>query len=196
MLPLPDPLFFIAPSVMLVLADEEDRAFLTQLYLGYRALMYRVALEFFPGEYSEAEDVFSTALEKLCSHAKQIRAVPEKSRASYIARLTANTCRDRLRQMKRRGPSLSLDDDQALDLPDSRDGYRSLFEYGSAGEVLASWEELNDRDRELLQMRYVEEKTVAEMAAVLQVTEASVRSAIFRAKHHLETILERRKTDA
>ncbi len=58
-------------------------------------------------------------------------------------------------------------------------------------EVLNSFHGLTDRDQDLLRMRYAEGKTVPEIAAMFGVKEATVYSALFRARKHLEEILDK-----
>ena len=174
------------PPIILAVENESDRNFLTQVYYDYRNLMYKIALSFFPSNYAEAEDAFSSTLEKMCRNPKKLQMVQDSYLASYVASMTANTCRDRLRQMKRGSYSYSLDEDVVEQIADSANPYDTIFEANSLSEVFDSWKGLSDKDRDLLHMRYVEEKSVPEIAALLNVRESTVYSALFRAKHHLE----------
>lgn len=185
------PATILLPPVILAIENDADRSFLTQIYLDYRNLMYKVALSFFSDNCNEAEDIFGAVLEKMCRRPELLRAVPDERKASYIATMTANACRDRLRQMKHGTYAYSLDDGAADYLSDPVDPYTHLFEYSSMTEVLNSFRGLSDRDQDLLRMRYAEEKKIPEIAALLGVKEATVYSALFRARKHLEEILNK-----
>ena len=104
------PAALLLPPIILAIENDADREFLTQIYLDYRNLMYKVALTFFNDNYGEAEDAFSAVLEKMCKRPEILRGVSDKRKASYIATMTANACRDRLRHMKRGPSNYSLED--------------------------------------------------------------------------------------
>ena len=105
--------------------------------------------------------------------------------------MTANTCRDRLRKKKRSEYAYSLEDGAAERIADPADPYAYLFEYSNMSEVLESWQSLSDKDRDIIRMYYAEEKSVPEMAALLGVKEATVYTALFRARKHLTELLKK-----
>ena len=181
------------PVVLLATASDADREFLTQIYLDYRNLIYRVALTFFPDDRCEAEDAFSNTLEKLCRRPELLRSVADKQKTAYIATITANTCRDILRRKKRSVYAYSLEDGSMEWVADPADPYENLFEHGTMEEVLSAWQTLTDKDRDMIQMRYAEEKTIPEMAALLDVRESTIYSALFRARRHLTEHLRKEK---
>ena len=183
------PAALLLPPIILAIENDADREFLTQIYLDYRNLMYKVALTFFNDNYGEAEDAFSAVLEKMCKRPEILRGVSDKRKASYIATMTANACRDRLRQMKRGTYNYSLEDGTVDYISDPIDPYEHLFEHNTMEEVLESFHSHTDRDRDLLRMRYSEEKSIPENAALFGVKESTVYSALFRARKRLEDIL-------
>ena len=181
------------PAILLTTVSDADREFLTQIYLDYRNLIYRVALTFFPADHCEAEDAFSNTLEKLCKRPELLRSIADAQMASYIAVITANTCRDILRRKKRSVYAYSLEDGSMDWAADPADPYENLFEHGTMEEVLNAWQTLTDKDRDIIRMRYAEEKTVPEMAALLDVRESTIYSALFRARKHLAEHLRKEK---
>ena len=70
------------PAILLTTVSDADREFLTQIYLDYRNLIYRVALTFFPDDHCEAEDAFSNTLEKLCKRPELLRSIADAQKAS------------------------------------------------------------------------------------------------------------------
>ncbi len=197
MQPIPSPVFspaaVLLPVVLLATVSDADREFLTQIYLDYRNLIYKVALSFFPDDRSETEDAFSNTLEKLCTHPDRLRSVSDAQKASYVAVITANTCRDILRRKKRSVYAYSLEDGSMDWAADPADPYDNLFEHGTMEEVLDAWQTLTDKDRDIIRMRYAEEKPVTEMAALLNVRESTIYSALFRARKHLTEHLRKEK---
>lgn len=187
------PVTLLLPPIILAIENDADREFLTQIYLDYRNLIYRVALTFFPDDHCEAEDAFSNTLEKLCKRPELLRSIADAQKASYIAVITANTCRDILRRKKRNIYAYSLEDGSMDWAADPADPYENLFEHGTMEEVLDAWQTLTDKDRDIIRMRYAEEKTVPEMAALLDVRESTIYSALFRARKHLTEHLKKEK---
>ena len=179
------PVTLLLPPIILAIENDADRDYLTQIYLDYRNLIYKVALSFFPDDYSEVEDAFSMTLEKMCRRPELIRAVPNSRKASYISTMTANTCRDRLRQKKSGIYAYDVEDSVINQIADPVDPYAHLFEYSSITEIIETWQSVTDNDRDVIRMRYEEEKTIPEMAEILGVKEATVYSALFRARKHV-----------
>jgi RNA polymerase sigma-70 factor (ECF subfamily) len=56
--------------------------------------------------------------------------------------------------------------------------------------VRAALDELPERDREILVLRYLEQLSIADSAAVLKVTEATVKMRHLRALERLRNLLE------
>ena len=187
------PVTLLLPPIILAIENDADRDYLTQIYLDYRNLIYRVALTFFPDNHCEAEDAFSNTLEKLCKRPELLRSIADAQKASYIAVITANTCRDILRRKKRNIYAYSLEDGSMDWAADPADPYENLFEHGTMEEVLDAWQTLTDKDRDIIRMHYAEEKTVPEMAALLDVRESTIYSALFRARKHLTEHLKKEK---
>ena len=79
------PATIFLPVALLATVSDADRDYLTQIYLDYRNLIYKVALSFFPDDHCEAEDAFSNTLEKLCKHPDRLRSIADAQKASYIA---------------------------------------------------------------------------------------------------------------
>ncbi len=190
------PVSVILPVALLTMNSDQDREYLTQIYLDYRNLIYKVVLSFFPGDYNEAEDAFGSTLEKICKKADLLRSVSDAQKASYIAAMAANTCRDRLRQKKRSMYIASYDNKAMDEMATPADPYIQLFESSSMNEVLESWQSLTDNDRDIIRMRYAEGKTVPEISALLGVKEASIYSALFRARKRLAEHLKKEKSSS
>lgn len=53
------------PLAILLIEDDEDRQFLTDLYLEYRNLLYKEAMRFFCDSPSEIDDAVSGSAERM-----------------------------------------------------------------------------------------------------------------------------------
>lgn len=178
------------PLAILLIEDDAQRQFLTEIYLEYKALMYKTAIDFFGKGSGEAEDAVSASVERMCRYSHTRQAVACNKRAAYIVLLVENACRDRLRQIVRRRGLYNdgLTDEELEQMPDGEDPYATVFDRSDAAELLASFQGLTERERELIWMRHVDLMEYHEMAAALHMKEGAVRTALSRAKKRLEAL--------
>ena len=142
----------VLPLAILLVCDDEDRAFLSETYLQYRALMYKIASDYFKPDQQAIEEVLSEAVERLCRYCEQIRGVPCSKRPAYLVRLVENVCRTRIRRLmlEKDHYAFSLDDVQSEPLPTQENVEETVFSHFYAEELLEMLERLNTRDRELI----------------------------------------------
>ena len=176
------------PLALLLVHDEDDQAFLCEIYLQYKALIYKVASDYWKPNQAEIEDAVGESVERLCKYCDKIRAVPCNKRASYIVKLVENVCRTRLRAMmtEKQHCAFSMDEEQSEQITAQDSVVETVFSHFYAEELIAMFDRLNERDQELIRMRHVDQMSYAEMAKALQMSEGSVRTALNRAKHRLE----------
>jgi RNA polymerase sigma-70 factor (ECF subfamily) len=107
---------------------------------------------------------------------------------TWIFRIAQNTLRDWQRRARlRRHLPLGSMRDLAAETPSPEE--RLLWEEEVA-RLLASVGELGPRDRELISLRYGSGMGTAEIADVLGIREAAVRTRLWRALSRLRTIIE------
>lgn len=180
----------VLPLAILLVCDEDDRAFLSETYLQYKALMYKVANDYFKPDQQAIEDAMSEAIERLCQYCGKVRAVPCNKRPAYLVRLVENVCRTRLRNLmlEKNRYAFSIDDAQSEFLIAQENVEETVFSHFYAEELLEMFDRLNARDRELICMRHVDGMSYAEMAKALHMKEGAVRTALLRAKQRLKEI--------
>ena len=176
------------PIAVLVLANDEDRQFVAQLYFEYRGLMYYVAGKYFGHNDAEIEDAISSVIENMCKYVENFRAVECNKLKGYVFSTVENVCKRRLREL---GKQRLYQDDGATqetieNIPDTADAYTSVFAYADARTLLDELDALSERDKELLWMRHVEKLTFLEIANQLGMTEQAVRTALTRAKQRVQ----------
>jgi len=178
------------PLTILLIEDDAQRAFLTEMYFQYRALMYKTAMDFFEKGSHEIEDAVSASVERMCRYCHAFQAAECNKRASYVVVLVGNVCRNRLREIKRQR-SLCNDGfttEEMEQLPGEDDVHGTVFDRIYAVDLLNSFDELSARERDLILMRHVDLMDYDEMAALLHMREGAVRTALSRAKKHLEAL--------
>lgn len=95
------------PFAILLIENDEDRQFLTEMYLQYKALMYKTAIDFFGEGNGEVEEAVGRFIERMCKYCHTFQAVTCDKRASYIVMSVGNVCRDRLREIMQQRNVLS-----------------------------------------------------------------------------------------
>lgn len=87
--------------VFLAMENEQDRAFITQIYLDYRKLMYAVAMEIVRDPQA-AEDMISAALTEMIEQIETLKKINCCRLRSYIASIVRNDSLDYVRKRNRR----------------------------------------------------------------------------------------------
>ena len=186
-----------APIIFLSLKNDSDRQFVTDIYFQYRRLMYVIAREYFGNNPADIEDVIETALERMCKYIEKIRAVDRNKMKSYVVSLTGNVCREQI--MKHNARDAHMDhwvSQECIDnIPDPIDPFTSVFDHSDAVSLLNSFNGLNDREKDLIRLRHIDQREFSEMAEMLNMSEGAVRTALARAKKHLRKLAELRKSD-
>lgn len=180
----------ILPLPILLIENDEDRQFLTDVYLQYKPLMYKVAYQFFDGSHAEVDDAVSSAVERLCKKCDTLQEVACNKRASYIVSTVRNVCLTRLRELKRQrlhfdfGPN----GEDLEEIEGTEDVQDIVFNHILSSDLLSAFPELNHKDRELIRLRHIDQLEYTEIAALSGISEGAARTAVSRAKSRLEQL--------
>lgn len=172
------------PFVILNISDDSERDFIEHLYLEHRMMMYRVARKYFGNQEAEIEDAIGTMAELMCRYADKIRRVDCNKIQYYLLSMTENVCRRQVMLLNVREAHLdfSLSAEEIEDHPDTNDPYASVFEAADAQTLMDSLDCLNEKEKMLLQLRYIEQYDFAEIASFLHMSEGAIRTALTRVK--------------
>lgn len=176
------------PLVISMLANDEDRLFIEQIYFEYRGLMYAVARKYFEQNKEEIEDAISSAIENMCKYIENFRAVECNKLKGYVFSTIENVCKRRMRELSKQRvyQDYAVTQEMLENIPGSADAYTSVFACADARALLEEIDGLEERDKELLWMRHVEKLTFDEMAKQLHLSETAVRTALTRAKQRVQ----------
>ena len=84
------------PLVIMAIEDEDDKAFMTWLYLQYRRLIYSEVRKI-TGNTDEVEDLLQSVVEKLIEKLPLLRGVEQNKLVNYIISTAKNTAYNSLR---------------------------------------------------------------------------------------------------
>ena len=181
----------MVPYCILVIEDDDDRAFMENLYEERRQLMYWTALRILRNEWW-AEDVVQEVTVKLIDKIPELRGKDRDRLVNYIISACKNTAYNYLRDHGKR--EFSYDDyiaerkksDEREPGPEPRLIHREELEC-----LARVWPELDERTQFLLEGYYILEKTMAELGTELGMKENSVRMSLTRARREAQRRMDR-----
>lgn len=137
------------------------------------------------GDAAEAEDVAQEAMMRLWRAAPDWRAGEAKV-TTWLYRVAANLCTDRLRKRRRDGPDLDAIPEPADPAPGAEAGLLDVARHDALGAALMM---LPERQRMAVVLRHIEGLSNPEIAEVLDVGVEAVESLTARGKRALRAAL-------
>lgn len=181
------------PIIILAIEDDDDRAFMTTLFLKYDRLMFSEAHKI-TKHLQDTEDVLQISLVKLIDKIPLLRTFDKKRLVHYICRTVKNTAIS-FCQKERKRDMLSINDETWLEgqfLSENEPSAESLLilkeDFKS---FLSVWDELDEKSKYLLSERYLFDKSAKEIADDLLTTPENVRMMLTRTRRKLQKMLEK-----
>ena len=138
-------------------------------------------------DYDTAEDIFQEVFIKVNAKLEEFRG--ESSIKTWILRITVNACKDYLKSAyNRRVTMFSEEEEENIPAADMVEEIERKQDGEKIREALLL---LPEKYREVLVCLYFEERSVAEAAKVLGLSEGTVKSRLSRAREKFRVILER-----
>lgn len=143
--------------------------------------LYRLALRIIANP-AEAEDIVQDTLLRVWNHRHEWQQFD--SIEAYCLTVARNLALDR----HRLGDTglLSLDTDTETPVPDMQTPQRQMEDEERLHIVHRLIQALPERQRTILQLRDIEERTYKEIAAILGITEEQVKTNLFRARQRIK----------
>jgi RNA polymerase sigma-70 factor (ECF subfamily) len=167
---------------------------LEELVREHSRLVYRIAYGVLRGHH-DAEDATQETFLRVLRYAKKLDAIEDPK--TWLARIAWRVAVDRSKQHGRRR-EISLDDPEqpSTDLASPQTPADTTVHGAQVGAVLEKLiAALPEKLRQPLILSTIEEMTPREVAAVLGINEAAVRSRVFRARQILrERLAERTRS--
>jgi RNA polymerase sigma-70 factor (ECF subfamily) len=167
--------------------QHEEETALAKLVSQYAGTLYRVAYSVVRNA-ADAEDAVQEAFLRVLRHRDTLHEV--RDQRVWLIRIVWNVVLDRKRRTKTR-PETDDVAELARVLP--AEGLGAEERAAAAqhhAHVLACVEQLPAKERDVLMLSAFEELTSVEIAAVLGITESSVRSRLFRARNLMAGLLD------
>ena len=143
------------------------------------------------GDRAEAEDVAQDAMLRLWRIAPEWRS-GEAQVSTWLWRVTANLCTDRLRRRRHAGPPL---DEVAEPFAEAPGAEARLQQVARAEALQAALMRLPERQRQAVVLRHIEGCSTEEIAAVMDIGVRAVESLTARGKRALAALLTGRREE-
>ena len=164
----------------LIEAAQADPARFVDLYERYFHLVYGYVIRR-TGSRAEAEDITSDVFERALTNLARYewRGLPF---SAWLYRIAANAIADRRRQIQRDAA------DAPPDVPDTRESE----EIERRAMLFQLVERLPEMQRQVIEMRFVDQKSIREIANALDRSEGAVKQLQLRALENLRRSMEGR----
>ena len=172
-------------EVQLIEACKREESFAQRLlYDQYVERMYLLCLRYVPQE-TDAEEILSDAFLKCFNNISRFAYLGEGSLRAWLSRIVVNECLMFLRRKKEL--IISIDDNNALPLIKDQDVTLSTI---NTKDILKYIQQLPVGYRTVLNLYVFEDMPHKEIAALLQITESTSKSQLFKARAMLKQKME------
>lgn len=179
------------PYCILVIEDDNDREFMTSLYINYKSLMYSTIYKIVK-RADDSEDLMQDVLEKLIDKISLLRSRTRDQLVNYIISACKFTALNYIRDSGS-SPETSFED--YLELPDTDNGGHEIELRLIKGEELDALRrilpQLDLRTQCLLGGYYFLDKPIAELGQELGIKADSVRMYLTRARKKAFELLKK-----
>ncbi len=175
------------PIIILAIEDDDEREFMTWLYMEYRWLMFSKVKEIVHND-STAEDLVHDAVIKLIDKANVLMSLDKRRLVPYVIETAKNTAIDYLRKTSHTEILPLLDE---LEIETGEPAIEEqILRSVDIVEVQNAWPELKNETRELLSRKYFLQQTDKEIADAFHVKPGSVRMMLTRARREALELLK------
>lgn len=165
-------------EVQLIEACKREESFAQRLlYDRYVDSMYLLCMRYIPG-VADAEEVLSDAFIKCFRHINQFSYAGEGSMKAWLSKILVNECLMFLRRKKQL--IISIDEGSSIPEPAAYDP--DALDQLHAGEILKHIQQLPTGYRTVLNLYVFEDMGHKEIAALLQISENTSKSQLFKAR--------------
>jgi RNA polymerase sigma-70 factor (ECF subfamily) len=164
-----------------------DRSAFEQIVLRYESRVMTLAARLVGGRDNArdvAQEVFLRAFKYL--H----RADPQKPLEPWLFRIAVNVCRDAVRRQLRRQETF-VDAEAVEPVDRSADPYQGLERKQQRLIMQRALDRLPEKERLAIVLRDIEGLSTADVAAILQSSEPTIRSQVSRGRLRLKAVIDR-----
>ena len=181
------------PIAILAISSNDERDFMTRLYLDYYALMRKHAYAIL-NTSQDVDDVVNDACIKLIDKIGILKTLDCYALTAYVVFTIRSVTIDlvRRRETRKKHGFFGKDEDMMdmlSDLDDGSDVAQLVIDSETAKDAVKRLSQLNERDRAILEYKYVLDMSDQEIAPLLGIKPQSVRQYLMRARRNAMKVL-------
>lgn len=181
------------PFLILSITDDDDREFMTRLYIDYRALMRKHARVILQNSH-DIDDVINDTCVKLIDKVGLLQTMDCCVLSSYIVYTVRGVSIDFIkhRNVVSKHTYFGDEDDAAASISDMGDSFdlaQFVADKTAAQSVVEKLHQLPNHEREILTCKYVLDMKDNEIAKRMGIQPQSVRQYLTRARRHAAELL-------
>lgn len=177
------------------LKDSSDQAFIDKLSRDYKRLMFLTAKKY-TSNLSDQEDIIQDALLKLMNKVSVIRPLPCYILAGYVVSTIRNTAINFLKRQGREQRRCGSLEDESFVEGESPSLDELLILAEQREDLWGRWNDLPEKDRVLLEGKYIFDCTDEELAVRLNCKASNIRMRLSRARRRAIKLLIEREEGA
>jgi RNA polymerase sigma-70 factor (ECF subfamily) len=176
-----------SPDAVLGSVPEQDlNKIIIAMFYQYSALLNRVARSI-THNACEAEDVVQETFLRVLRHENKLAEL--QNARPWLVRITWNLALDRKRRVKTHYRSDDFEEVARSLTADALSAETALIAAQRRAGILRLIDTLPAREREVLLLSVVKELSTVEIARVLQTTDSTIRSRLYRARKALQLLI-------
>lgn len=175
-------------SLLSMINNETDKELVRSLYEANEQIMYNIAYNILHNR-TDAEDAVQDSFVSVINHLEKIREIDCNETRFYLVIIVKNISLNMLKK-KQRHPAVNIDD--VFDAKSDENMEDEIIGKVSSDEIRCALRDLSDNDYEIMFLYLIKEHTPSEIAQLLGVTGNQARQKIFRARHRLIKLIEKR----
>ena len=178
--------------LILAIVDEEYHKPLNDLYVNYLDEMKGIARYKLGEKFKEeANDIASEAFMKIADNYAKIYPIYLEDQDKYYAYIRAIVRNTAVDFLYKHGVNVQSWDDLVEDPPSDEDFIEEFNQKEEANETIGYIRSLSDKYRVVLELRFLQEMEVCDIAKQLDIPESTVYTRLSRAKTLLKEMKER-----
>lgn len=174
-------------EVLLERISAGDQQAFSQLYLRYQPKLVRYCARVLRDDLAQAADLVDEALFDVWRSADNFAGRSKPSTWIY------SIARNKVISWLRKTSELTLEDESVLDalIDPAANPHEELAMDDMKQHLLRMMDQLTDEHREVLRLTYFEDKSVKEVADILEISENTVKTRMFYARKRMAQLLEK-----
>lgn len=174
-------------EVLMEYISRGDQQAFSQLYLRYQPRLVKYCARVLRDDIAQAADLVDEAMFDVWRSAENFAG------RSKVSTWICSIARNKMVSWLRKTSEMTLEDESILDamIDPAADPHEELALDDMKQQLLRLMDQLTEEHREVIRLTYFEDKSVKEVAIVLDIAENTVKTRMFYARKRLAQLLEK-----